>query len=104
MAKEVDATQYRHIVGSLRYLVYTRADLEFAVGYVSWFMQRPMAEHEQAVKRTLCYVAGTFYYGLHYPRYPVAEHFIGYSANDLAGNIDNNKSTSVSSSASVISW
>jgi hypothetical protein len=27
MAKEVDAMQYQHIVGSLRYLVHTRPDL-----------------------------------------------------------------------------
>jgi hypothetical protein len=37
-AKEVDATEYRHIVGSLRYLVHTRPDLAFAVGYISRFM------------------------------------------------------------------
>jgi hypothetical protein len=37
--KEVDATQYRHIVGSLRYLIHTWLDLAFAVGYVSRFMQ-----------------------------------------------------------------
>jgi len=48
-AKEVDATRYRRIVGSLRYLVHTRPDLTFAVGYVSRFMQRPTTEHEQAV-------------------------------------------------------
>ena len=37
--------QYRRSVGSLRYLVYTRPDLLFSVGYVSWFMQRPIVEH-----------------------------------------------------------
>jgi hypothetical protein len=40
-AEEVDATQYRRLVGSLRYLAHTRPDLEFSVGYVSRFMQRP---------------------------------------------------------------
>jgi hypothetical protein len=34
----VDATFYRGLVGSLRYLVNTRADIAFAVGYVSRFM------------------------------------------------------------------
>jgi hypothetical protein len=81
-------------VGSLRYLVHTRPDLAFAVGYVSRFMQRLTMEHQQAVKRILRYVEGTTDYGLHYPRCPGAEHFIGYSDSDLAGDIDTSKSTS----------
>jgi hypothetical protein len=36
---KVDATQYRRIVGSLRYLAHTRSNLAFSVGYVSRFMQ-----------------------------------------------------------------
>jgi hypothetical protein len=43
--EEVDATQYRRLVGSLRYLAYTRLDLAFSGGYVSRFMQRPTTEH-----------------------------------------------------------
>jgi hypothetical protein len=43
--EEVDATQYRHLVGSLRYLAHTRPDLAVSVGYVSRFMQRPTTEH-----------------------------------------------------------
>jgi hypothetical protein len=43
--EEVDATQYQHLVGSIRYLVHTRPDLVFSVGYVSRFMQRPTMEH-----------------------------------------------------------
>jgi hypothetical protein len=38
---EVDATEYRSIVGSLRYLVHTRPDLAFVVGYVSTYMEEP---------------------------------------------------------------
>jgi hypothetical protein len=35
----VDATFYRSVVGSLRYLVNTRPNIAFVVGYVSRFMQ-----------------------------------------------------------------
>jgi hypothetical protein len=39
MMEEVDAMQYRCLVGSLRYLAHIRSDLAFSVGYVSQFMQ-----------------------------------------------------------------
>jgi hypothetical protein len=57
--KLVDATHYRSIVGGLRYLVHTRPDISYAVGYVSRFMEAPTSEHLAAVKHLLRYVAGT---------------------------------------------
>jgi hypothetical protein len=39
MTEEVDAAQYRRLVGSLIYLAHTRPDLAFSIGYVSRFMQ-----------------------------------------------------------------
>ena len=36
---KVDATLYRSIVGGLRYLVHTRPDIAFVVGYVSRFIE-----------------------------------------------------------------
>jgi len=92
--EEVDATLYRRLMGSLRYLVHTRPDLVFAVGYLSRFMQRPTVEHQQAAKRVLRYVAGTLDYGLHYGKAPNTARFIGYSDSDLAGDVDTSKSTS----------
>jgi hypothetical protein len=92
--EEVDATQYRRLVGSLRYLAHTWPDLAFSVGYVSRFMQRPTTEHQQAVKRIIRYVAGTFDHGLYYPRCPGQAHLVRYSDSDHAGNIDTSKSTS----------
>ena len=41
IAAKVDATLYQSIVGGLRYLVHTRPDIAFAVGYVSRFMEDP---------------------------------------------------------------
>ena len=49
-AEEVDPTHYRRLIGSLRYLVHSRTDIAFAVGYMSRFMERPTMEHLQAVK------------------------------------------------------
>jgi hypothetical protein len=37
----VDATDYRSLVGSLRYLVHTRPNISFAVGFVSRFVEKP---------------------------------------------------------------
>lgn len=45
----VDATEYRSIVGGLRYLVNTRPNLAFAVGYVSRFLEEPREDHRAAV-------------------------------------------------------
>jgi hypothetical protein len=44
-APEVDSTEYRRLVGSLRYLLHTRPDLAFAVGFASRFRERPTKEH-----------------------------------------------------------
>jgi hypothetical protein len=91
--EEVDATQYRRLVGSLRYLAHTRPDLAFSVGYVSRFIQRSTTEHQEPVKRIIRYVASTFDHGLYYPRCPGEAHLVGYSDSDHAGDIDTSKST-----------
>ena len=94
-APPVDATAYRSIVGGLRYLLHTRPDLSFSVGYVSRFMEAPTEEHQAAVKRILRYVAGTAALGIHYKRgdkkkLPLLH---GYSDSDLAGDVNDRKST-----------
>jgi hypothetical protein len=91
--EEVDATQYRRLVGSLRYLVHTRPNLSFSVGYISRFLQRLTTQHQQAVKRIIYYVAGTLDHGLYYPRGPREAHLVGYSDIDHVDDIDTSKST-----------
>ena len=44
-AAKVDATLYQSIVDGLRYLVHTRPDIAFTVGYVSRFMEDPREDH-----------------------------------------------------------
>jgi hypothetical protein len=92
--EEVDATQYRCLVGSLRYLAHTRPDLAFSVGYVSRFMQRLITEHQQAMKRIIRYVVETLDHDLFYPRCPGEAHLVGYSDIDHADDIDTSKSMS----------
>jgi hypothetical protein len=89
----VDATEYRRIVGSLRYLVNTRPDLVYVVGYVSRFMEKPTTDHLLAIKRVLRYIAGTTDLGCHYGRKDGAGELIGYIDSDLAGDVDTRKST-----------
>jgi hypothetical protein len=106
----VDATFYRSIVVSLRYLVHTqpniafavgyvsrfmeKPNIAFAVGYVSRFMEKPTTEHMAAVKHLLRYIAGTRNYGCRYVKDEDGGKLIGYSDADMAGDIDDRKSTS----------
>jgi len=90
----VDATLYRSIVGSLRYLVHTRPDIAFAVGMVSRFMEAPTTEHWSTVKHLLRYISGTRSHSCVYRRGEGALELIGYSDAYLAGDCDDRKSTS----------
>jgi hypothetical protein len=94
-AEAVDATGYRSVIGALHYLLHTRPDLAFAVGYLSRFMEAPREDHLIAVKRVLRYVAGTQGHGLHYTKHEEGTpKLIGYSDADMGGDIDDRKSTS----------
>ena len=44
-AAKVDATLYRSIVDGLHYLVHTRPDITFTVGYISRFMEDLREDH-----------------------------------------------------------
>jgi len=93
-APAVDSTLYRSLVGSLRYLIHTRPDISFAVGYISRFMENPTTEHMGAVKHVLRYIAGTLHFGCCYRKGDGNFRLTGYNIADLAGDQDDRKSTS----------
>ena len=90
----VDPTQYRRIIGSLRYLTHTRPDLAYSVGIVSRYMERPTNLHLQAMKQILRYVRGTIEVGLMYEKEEAMEVLTGFSDSNLAGDVDDRRSTS----------
>ena len=85
----MDATLYRSIVGGLRYLIHTRPDIAFAVGYVSRFMKDPRVDHWAAVKRLLRYIKGTVDHGIIFPKTGGSRlQLTMFSDADMAGDID----------------
>uniref|UniRef100_A0ACD5ZTS1 Uncharacterized protein n=1 Tax=Avena sativa TaxID=4498 RepID=A0ACD5ZTS1_AVESA len=93
-AQKVDATEYRGIIGCIRYLVNTRPDIALAVGVASRFMEAPSTHHWAVVKQILRYVRGTLGYGCRYRKGNGEPELIGYSDSDLAGDVNDRKSTS----------
>ncbi|XP_074336227.1 secreted RxLR effector protein 161-like [Apium graveolens] len=81
------------MVGGLKYLVHTRPDIAYVVEVVSRYMKRPTTLHMNAVKRILCYVKGTLEYGLIYAKLRGNYLLPGFSDSDLAGNLDDRRST-----------
>jgi hypothetical protein len=59
-----DATQYRSIVGALKYLTLTRTDISFVVNKVCQFLHSPTMLHWTAVKRILRYLKACTKLGL----------------------------------------
>jgi len=98
--KQVDATLYRQLVGSLIYLTTTRPDLAYSVSVLSQFMSRPIDSHWNAAKCVLRYLSGTCNYGLLYTHISDVT-LEGYSDSDWEGNLDDCRSITRSG---VISW
>ena len=65
--EDVDATTFKYLVGSLRYLCNTRPDICYAIGLVSRFMSNSKWSHFQAAVRILRYIKGTLRYGVLFP-------------------------------------
>ncbi|KAJ8754920.1 hypothetical protein K2173_015432 [Erythroxylum novogranatense] len=89
----VDKTLYRSVIGSLRYLVNTRPDIAYSVGVMSRYMEAPTTSHLTAVKQILRYVKGTLSFGCVYKKKLSNVELVGFSDSDMAGDIDDRKST-----------
>jgi len=91
--ERVDATEYRRIVGCLRYLLHTRPDLSYSVGIASRFMEKPTVKHRNAVKQIMRYLKGTLEFGLVYTQTKSEEVLVGYSDSDVGGDLVGRRST-----------
>lgn len=93
-ARQVNSTEFRSIIGSLRYLTHTRPDLAYSVGLLSRNMERPTSEHMASAKRIMRYIKGTLNSGLVYLKHQQDGRLVGYSDSDYAGDALDRKSTS----------
>ncbi|GKB22772.1 retrovirus-related pol polyprotein from transposon TNT 1-94 [Tanacetum coccineum] len=66
--KQIDATLYRGMIGSLMYLTSSRPDLNHAVCLCARYQAKPTEKHLQAVKRIFRYLNGTINMGLWYSK------------------------------------
>ncbi|GJS71477.1 hypothetical protein Tco_0704318 [Tanacetum coccineum] len=64
LGKQIDATLYRGMIGSLMYLTSSRPDLIYAVCLCARYQAKPTEKNLQAVKRIFRYLKGTINMGL----------------------------------------
>jgi len=91
--EKIDATEYRKIIGCLRYLLHSRPDLAYSVGICSRFMERPTVKHLLAVKQIMRYIKGTLNFGLVYTQEKKEEVLVGYTDSDVGGDLVGRRST-----------
>ena len=65
-SKIVDVTLYKHIIGSLMYLINTRQNIFFVVNTLSQYMVNPRHILLVGAKHVMRYLKGTLDYGLKY--------------------------------------
>ena len=67
-SEQVDMTHYRHIIGSLMYLVNTRPYICFDVNTLSQYLVKPIWFHPIVAKHVRRYLKGTIDLGPYYGR------------------------------------
>ncbi|GKC13774.1 hypothetical protein Tco_1010556 [Tanacetum coccineum] len=83
--KQVDATLYCGMIGSLIYLIASRPDLNYVVCLCARYQAKPTEKHLQAVKQISRYLNGTINIGLWYSK-DTDMSFTAYVDADLAGH------------------
>nr|GEU44934.1 uncharacterized mitochondrial protein AtMg00810-like [Tanacetum cinerariifolium] len=104
--KPVDATQYRGMIRSLKYLTSTRPDLIYAVCICAWYQAKPTEKQLNAVKQIFRYLKGTINMGLWYSK-DTGMSLTAYADADHARCQDTRRSTSRSAQFlgdKLISW
>ncbi|GKC81418.1 retrovirus-related pol polyprotein from transposon TNT 1-94, partial [Tanacetum coccineum] len=91
--KQVDATLYHGMIGSLMYLTSSRPDLIHAVCLCARYQAKPTEKHLQAVKQIFRYLKGTINMGLWYSK-DTGMSLTAYADTDHAGCQDTRRSTS----------
>ena len=102
----MDATIYRHLVGSLMYLVNTRLNICYAVNQLSQAMVKPTKLFWKVRKHVLRYLRGTSEYGLWYKQMDGVK-LHSFMDADWAGSPSDRKSTSggiFSIGSTTVSW
>ncbi|XP_052731776.1 uncharacterized mitochondrial protein AtMg00810-like [Vigna angularis] len=66
--KGVDASLYKQIVGSLRYICNNRPNINYGVGLLSRFMNEPKQSHMSVAKHVLRYLKRTIDYDILFPK------------------------------------
>ncbi|GJZ38453.1 uncharacterized mitochondrial protein-like protein [Tanacetum coccineum] len=104
--KQVDATLYHGMIGSLMYLTASRPDLNYVVCLCARYQAKPTEKHLQDVKRIFQYLNGTINMGLWYSK-DADMSLIAYADADHTGCQDNRCSTSGSAQFlgdKLVSW
>ena len=90
-----DHNAYRSLTGSLNHImVYTRPDIAYAVSKLGRFNHRPTSKHWKALKRVLCYLAGTQEHGVTFGRNNSNPGLIGWTDSSYGNDPDDSRSTS----------
>ncbi|GKE43748.1 hypothetical protein Tco_1471032 [Tanacetum coccineum] len=88
-----DQTKYHSMIGGLMYLTASRPDIAFTIFVCACYQARPTKKHLKEVKRMFRYLRQSINKGLWYSK-DSGFKLIAYSDADLAGCLDDYKSTS----------